>query len=145
MLNRLGAIGAIAALTLLSNGCRHAAARPAQPPPEVRFAREFIRVLQDSGSVAVLPLATPKTRALNGFAPNMDVLRSVLASSQATLTLAQWNAVPKSDRAPSLVHVVFKVQGAGAPSALDLWIEEESGRFLLNTILIGRPNPEASR
>ena len=142
MLSRRATIGAITALTLLSGGCRYAAAQPTQVPPEVRFAREFIRVLQDSGSAAVLPLATPKTRALKGFAPNMDVLRSVLASTHATLTLDQWNAVPKKDDVPSLIHVVFKVQGVGAPSELSLWIEEASGHYLLNTISIAGPHPQ---
>jgi len=140
MPNRLATVGAIAVLTLLTSGCRHTAAQPELLPPEVRFAREFIRVLQDSGSAAVLPLATPKTRALKGSPPNMDVLRSILASSHATLTLAQWNTVPKKDGSPKLTHVVYTVQGAGAPSKLELWIGKESGRYLLNTIAIGPPN-----
>lgn len=144
MLNRLATIGATAALALLSGGCRHSAALPEVPPPSVRFAREFIRVLQDSGSVAVLPLATPKTRALKGFALNMDILRGILASSHATLILAEWNAVPRKDGGPNLIHVVYTVQGAGAPSKLELWIEEDSGHYLLNTIAIGPPNPKGT-
>ena len=141
MLNRLATIGTIAAFTLLAGGCRHRTAQPAVPPPEERFARDFIRVLQDSGSAAVLPLATPKTRALKGFAPNMEVLRGILAASHATLTLAHWNDVPPKDGRPKLVHVVYTVTGAGAPSELGLWIEEASGHYLLNTIAVGPPNP----
>lgn len=142
--SRVVAIGALAAAVLFLGGCRLAATRSTQLPAEVRFAREFVRVLQDSGSSAVLPLTTPKTRALRGFAPNMDILRGVLASSKATLTLAAWNTVPAKEGVPSSVHVVFKASEAGAPSELELWIEGDPGHFLLNTIKIGRPNPPGS-
>ena len=145
MLNRLGTLGAIAALTLLPLGCRHATAVPELSPAAVLFAREFIRVLEDSGSVAILPLATPQTRSLKNFAQNMDVLRGILAESHATLTLARWNYLPQKDGGPRVVHVVYTVTGVGAPSDIAFWIEEESGRYLLNTIAIGSPNSAGAR
>jgi hypothetical protein len=119
MLSRPATISAIAAFVLLSSAFGAAAAQRVEPPPEARFAREFIRVLRDSGSAAVLPMATPKLRALKGFAPNMDVLRGIVASTQATLTFDRWNAVPKNEGIPGVVHVVFKVKGVGAPSTID--------------------------
>ncbi|HCG00454.1 MAG TPA: hypothetical protein DEV93_07895 [Chloroflexi bacterium] len=141
MLNRHARISAIAALTLLAGGCRHSAAQPELIPPEERFAREFIRVLQDSGAAAVLPLATTELRARQNFARNMDVLRGILGASHATLTLAHWNALPQTNGGPNVTHVVFTVQGVGAPSEIGLWIEGDSGHYLLNTIAIGSPNP----
>ena len=126
----------------MSIGPRAAAAQSAPLPPEVRFAHEFIRVLQDSGSVAVVPLATPRTRALKGFAPNMDILRGVLASTKATWAFDRWRIAPTKEGSPRLVHVTFMVQGVGAPSKLELWIEEQAGHLLLNTISIGPPNPD---
>jgi hypothetical protein len=144
-LNCLSTISPMLALVLLAGGCRHRTALPASVPPEERFAREFIRVLQDSGSVGVLPLTTPKTRALQNFARNMDVLRGELAASHATLTLARWNAVPPKDDVPKLIKIVYTVQRADGPSELALWIEESSGHYLLNTISIGPPDPGRAR
>lgn len=129
------------ALALLAGGCRHTAALPEPSPPQERFAREFIRTLQDSGSAAVLPRTTPNLRALRNFAQNMDILRGELAASHATLTLAYWKAIPQKDGGPTIMQIVYKVQGAGGPSELKLWIEEAAGHFLLNTIAVGPPNP----
>ena len=141
MLNRLRTSGAIVALTLLSSACRQTAAQADLRPPEERFAREFICLLQDSGSVAISALAAPELRALKGFAPNMDVLRGILTRSHAKLTLAHWNDVPRKDGIPKLIHIVYAVEGAGAPSEIELWIEGEPGHYLLNTISVGSPNP----
>ena len=143
--SRITRIGVIVAVAILAAGCRHSAALPELVAPEERFAREFIRVLQDSGSAAILPLAVPSLRALKGFAPNMDNLRGLLASTHATLTSVQLNAWPQKDGGPKLVQVVYKVHGVGAPSELKLWIEEAAGRYLLNTILIERPNPAGAK
>ena len=57
------------------------------------------------------------------------------------MTLAHWNDVPEKDGSPRLIHLVYAVRGAGAPSELEFWIEEDSGHYLLNTIAIGPPNP----
>jgi hypothetical protein len=144
-LNCRSTINSLVTLVLLAGGCRHTTVLPERVPPEERFARDFIRVLQDSGSVAILPLTTPKTRALRNFARNMDVLRSELAASHTTLTLARWNAIPAKGDVPKLIHIVYTVQRADGPSELALWIEEASGHYLLNTISIGPPNPDSAR
>ena len=133
------------ALMLLAGGCRHSAVVQPSVPPEERFAREFLRVLKDSGAVAVLPLTTPKTRALRNYAQNMDVLRGELAAPYASLTLARWNAVPPKGDVPKLVRIVYTIQRADGPGELSLWIEEASGHYLLNTIAIGPPDAERSR
>jgi hypothetical protein len=138
-------INSLVMLVLLAGGCRHTTVLPAAVRPEERFAREFIRVLQDSGSAAILPLTTPKTRALQNFARNMDVLRDELNASHTTLTLARWNSIPPKGDVPKLIHIVYTVQRAAGPSELALWIEEASGHYLLNTIAIGPPNPESTR
>ncbi|MDB6035822.1 MAG: hypothetical protein JWM16_6160 [Verrucomicrobiales bacterium] len=131
----------IAALALLAGGCRNTAPLPEASPPQERFAREFIRLLQDSGSTAVLSLTSPNTRALKNFAQNMDILRGELAASHATLAPAFWKAVPQKDGGSPVMQIVYRVQGAGGPSELKLWIEEVAGHYLLNTIAVGPPNP----
>ena len=144
-LNCPSAISPLLALVVLAGGCRHTAALPEPVPPEVRFAGAFIRVLQDSGSVAVLPLTTPKTRALSNYARNMDVLRGELAAPNSTLTLARWDAVAPKGDAPKLIHIVYAFQREDGPGELALWIEEVSGHYLLNTIAIGPPDPRRAR
>src|SRR4051794_28558324 len=99
-LNCQPTIRTMLALVLLAGGCRHTTALPAPVPPEEGFAREFIRLLQDSGSVAILPLTTPKLRAIRNFARNMDVLRGELIASHKTPTLIGWDAVPPKGEAP---------------------------------------------
>jgi hypothetical protein len=113
--------------------------------PEERFAHEFIRVLQDSGSVAILPLTTPKTRAIRNFARNMDVLRGELAASQTGLTLVGWNAVPPKGDVPKLIRIVYRFEREDGPGELALWIEQASGHYLLNTIAIGPPSAGNAR
>ena len=130
---------------LLAGGCRHTTVLPQPVPPEERFAREFIRVLQDSGSAAILPLTTPKTRALRNFARNMDVLRGELAASHTTPTLSRWNAIPAKGDIPNLTRIVYRIQRADGPGELALWIEETSGHYLLNTIAVGPPQPDSTR
>ena len=141
-LNHLCTISPMVALVLLAGGCRPRTALPEPVPPEERFAREFIRLLQDSGSVAILPLTTPKTRALRNYARNMDILRDELAASHTTLSLARWNAVPPKGDVPKLIHIVYTLQRADGPGELALWIEQAAGHYLLNTIAIGPPNPD---
>jgi hypothetical protein len=138
---QLSTFRVIAALALLAGGCRHTGVLPEPRPPQEPFARAFVRVLQDSGAAAVLPLTAPDTRALKNFAQNMDILRGALAASHATLTLAYWKAVPQKDGGSTIMQIVYKVRGAGGPSDLKLWIEGMPGHYLLNTIAVGPPNP----
>jgi hypothetical protein len=140
-LNQIATFGLMTALALLGSGCRRLSAQSEGAPPQERFAREFMRALQDSGSAAIVPRTAPKTRALKNFALNMDILRGELAKSHATLTLARWSVLPQKEGEPGVVLIVYRVQGDGEPSELKLWIEEESGRYLLNTIATGAPSP----
>jgi len=128
-------VGAAAVFSLLLGAVQPVAAQSAQEPPEVRFAREYVRVLRDSGAVGVIPMTAPKTRALSGYAPNMDALRDDFAPTQTTITLDRWSAVPATGEAPALVLVVFKVEGIARPVELSLWIEESAGRYWLSTIM----------
>lgn len=141
----LPSIRTLLALVLLAGGCRHTTALSAPVPPEEVFAREFIRLLQDSGSVAILPRTTPKLRAIRNFARNMDVLRDELIASHATPTLVGWDAVPPKGETPKLVHVVYTIQREDGPGELALWIEDASGHCLLNTIAIGSPSAARAR
>lgn len=125
----------VVSLVALWLGTAQALSGQSPPPPEVQFAREFVRVLRDSGAVGVIPLTVASTRALNGYAPNMDALRKDLAPSQATITLERWSAIPAKDAAPAVVLVVFKVEGIAKPFELSLYIEEVAGKYLLNTII----------
>lgn len=122
-------------------GAARVDAQSSQPPAQAAIASEFIRVLQDSGVAAVLPMAAPGTRALKGFAPNMEVLRGKLIAAHATLTLTQWNTAIGSDSVERM-HLTYEVKGAGAPSKIEFWIEGEPGHYLLSTISLGRPNPD---
>ena len=61
----------------------------------------------------MIPLTVETSRARQGYAPNMDALRKELA--------------------PPLV-VVCKLEGTAMPVELSLWIEEEAGRYMLNTV-----------
>lgn len=128
-------VGVATVYSLLLGAVQPVAAQSAQDPPEVRFAREYVRVLRDSGAVGVIPMTTPKTRALKGYAPNMDALRDDFAPTQTQISLDRWSAVPAKGEVPPLVLVVFKVEGIARPVELSLWIEESAGRYLLNTIM----------
>lgn len=132
---RAAGIGVVTLLSLLLGSVQSAAAQAAQLPPEVLFAREYVRVLRDSGAAGVIPMTVTKTRALKGYAPNMDALRDEFAPAQTTITLDRWSAVPAKGEVPPTFLVVFKVEGIARPVELSLWIEEVTGRYLLNTIM----------
>ena len=122
-------------------GAARVDAQSSEPPAQAAIASEFIRVLQDSGVAAALPMAAPRTRALKGFAPNMEVLRGKLIAAHATLTLSLWNAAIGRDSVERM-HLTYEVKGAGAPSKIEFWIEGEPGHYLVNTISLGPPNPD---
>lgn len=138
---QFGALAIIALLTMT------AAAMPAQStrlsesgaaeqlPPEVLFAQRFVRALRDSGAVGVIPMTVPRTRALKGYAPNMDALRDDLAPPQATVTLDRWSAAPAKGEAPPLFLVTFKVEGVARPVVLSLYVEQLDGQYLMNTVM----------
>ena len=136
MSSRLVRVAAGTVLASLFGVVQPVAAQSTQVPPEVRFAQEYVRVLRDSGAVGVIPMTAPKTRALKGYAPNMDALRDDFAPTQATISLDRWSAVAAKGEAPPLVLVVFRVEGIARPVELSLWVEESAGRYLLNTIMI---------
>lgn len=128
--------------SLLLGSAQLVAAQSAPLPPEVLFAREYVRLLQDSGAVGVIPMTAEKTRALKGYAPNIDALRADMASAQTTIALDRWGAVPAKGNVPPLFLVVFKVEGIAKPLDLSLWVEEVTGRYLLNTIMARPSTPK---
>lgn len=130
-------------MSLLATHAQELRAQDA-PPPQATFAREFVRVLRDSGSVGVIPLTVSKTRALKGYAPNMDVLRKELSPKEATISLLRWSTVPPKGDVPALVLVVFKVDGIARPVELSLYIEDVNGQYLLNTIMTKEASPSQS-
>lgn len=136
---RLVRVSVAAFLSLLLGSFQQVGAQSSQLPPEVIFAREFVRVLRDSGAAGVIPMTVEKTRARKGYAPNMDALRNELAAAQTTITLDRWSAVPAKGVVPPLVLVVFKVEGTALPVELSLWVEEVAGRYMLNTVMTRPP------
>ena len=141
---RIVRISVVMLLSLLLSDVRPAAAQPAQLPPEVLFAHEYVRALRDSGAAGVIPLTVEHTRTRKGYAPNMDALRQEFAPPQVTITLDRWSAVPAKGELPPMVLVVFKVEGIARPVELSLWVEAVAGRYLLNTIMTRPPAAKES-
>ncbi len=137
---RLVRVSVVAFLSLLLGAVPQVGAQSSQLPPEVLFAREFVRVLRDSGAAGVIPMTVESTRARKGYAPNMDALRNELAPAHTTVTLDRWSAVPAKGVVPPLVLVVFKVEGTAMPVELSLWIEDVAGRYMLNTVMTRPPD-----
>lgn len=135
MSHRFVRVRVVTLCSVLFGAVHPIAAQSAQEPPGVLFAREYVRVLRDSGAAGVIPMTVEKTRALKGYAPNMDALRQDLASAQTSITLDRWSAVPSKGDVPSMTLVVFKVNGVARPVDLSLYIEDVAGRPMLNTIM----------
>ena len=96
-------------------------------------------MLQDSGVGAILPRTKSSTRALPGFEANMATLRSALAGAPGdSLVLTRWEVERRSDR-PAATELVYAVHGLGIPFEVGMWIEQENGRPVVETIRFGSP------
>ena len=124
---------------LVLAGCGDEAVRRTAPTAEERFAREYLRILQDSGVAAILPRTKSTTRTLPNFETNMASLRSALTGARwDSLALTEWEVERSSDR-PAAAELVYALHGLGRPFEIGMWIEQENGRPVVETIRFGPP------
>lgn len=123
-------------------GCSAEAVRRAAPAAEERFAREYLRVLVDSGVESVLPRTLTETRAMPDLPDHLRALRSVLRQSPPdSLVLQRWKVEVRPGR-PRATGIVYAIRGLEGPFLVGLWIEPEAGHLTASTVFYGPPPAE---
>ena len=130
-------LGAIAMSTLLGYGAE--AVRGTAPTSEALFAQQYIRALHDSGVAGVSSRSKAALVAEPKFAESVEILRKVLATeTRDSLVLSAWEVERRRDQ-PKTTKIVYDVVGLADPVQIGIWMEEEDGHFVANTLFFGRP------
>lgn len=128
---------AVALLVAVNASCGAEAVRRTAPAAEERFARQYLRVLVDSGAEAVLQLTKSKTRAIPGLPESLKELRAVLQrSSPDSLELRRWS-VERKTGLPTATKMTYLVRGLERRFLVGLWLEEEGGHLVASTVFYG--------
>ena len=131
---------AVALIVVMDASCGAEAIRQTVPAEKERFARQYLRLLADSGAQAVLPLTKVETRTTSGRSESLRELRAVLQrSSPDSLELQRWKVEANTGR-PTATKMTYLVRGIEGRFLVGLWIEEEAGHLVASTVFYG-PEP----
>jgi hypothetical protein len=131
---------AIAVLLSAEIGCGAEAVQRTAPAAQEHFARQYFRVLADSGVEAVLPLTKSQTRAIPDLPQSLRALRTLLQQIPPdSLELRRWK-VSVETGSPPATKVTYLVRGVEGRFLVGLWIEKEAGTLVASTVFCG-PEP----
>ncbi|MCU1278017.1 MAG: hypothetical protein JWM53_1563 [bacterium] len=129
---------AVAAFLSVNIGCGTEAVRRTAPKAEEHFARQYFRVLADSGVEAALSLTQSTTRAIPELPESLRALRAVLQQiPHDSLELRRWK-VSVETGSPSATKMTYLVRGVEGRFLVGLWIEKEGGKLVAGTVFYGQ-------
>jgi hypothetical protein len=141
MADKRAMIALVTASLLIAVSCTVEFTPDAAPAPAERFATEYLMALRDSGVAAVVSRTKPATVELSGFAATLETLRTVLTSQSSDLVVAR-SEVTRPARGPTVTKLVFEGTRSNARYHVELWIEEEAGQHLVETVYFGPPRSQ---
>ena len=129
---------AVAAFLSATLGCGTGAVRRTAPEAEEHFARQYFRVLADSGVDEALSLTKSTTRAIPQLPESLRALRAVLQQiPHDSLELLRWK-VSVETGSPTATKMTYLVRGVEGRFLVGLWIETEAGKLVANTVFSGQ-------
>jgi hypothetical protein len=134
------ALAALVALAAALAACDSRPAATAMPEAEDRLARAYIHALHDSGVVAVLGRTKRETAAVPAFAFGVEAMRALLPRGPIdTVQLVKYEAVPQdSTRTAPATKLTYGVSGGGRAATVEVWVERENGRPVVENLNVGR-------
>jgi hypothetical protein len=126
--------------TLAVVGCDSKPAPNALPEADDRLARAYIHALHDSGVVAVLGRTKRETAGVPAFAFGVEAMRGLLPRGPLdTVQLERFQAVPQdSTRTAPATRLTYGVRGGDRAAQVDVWVERENGRPVVEDIQVAR-------
>lgn len=108
------------------------------PRAEDRLARGYIRALHDSGVAPVLGRTKRETVTVPAFVAGLDVMRLLLPKGPIdTVHLERYEVLEATER-PGTTRLVYGVRGGGQAAEVEVWVEREGDRPVVEEIRISR-------
>ena len=111
----------------------------AVPEGDDQLARAYIHALHDSGAVAVMGRTKRESAAVPAFAFGVEAMRNLLPRAPLdTVVLEQWAAVKDSAHTAGATKLVYGVRGGTESAQVDVWVEREGERPVVEQISVRR-------
>jgi hypothetical protein len=130
---------ATACLLALLAACAGDAPPRSVPEADDRLARTYIRTLHDSGAVAVMGRTKRESAAVPAFAFGIEAMRALLPRGPIdTVHLERFEPLRDSTHAAAGSKLTYGVRGGGQAAEVEVWVEREGGRPVVDQLRVSR-------